>query len=185
MVLDSEASSTLHRDAEDVNRRVDVSECDCACASPDDLWAKPIATNGDTFQPISAVATNLIAAGLSTLCVIHCVALPVLVALMPMVAQVAENEIVHRLLVLAAIPLSLRVVWLSRFMYSASFFISVVLLGLTSLAAGAFVEDFEAYEQPLTLLGGMLLAAAHIWHWLRRCRTGGGVQRYVTEPQES
>ena len=54
---------------------------------------------------------DLCAAGLSTLCLLHCLALPLLVAVMPLVAQAADNELVHRVLVILALPVSLRVIW--------------------------------------------------------------------------
>ncbi|MDE0177198.1 MAG: MerC domain-containing protein, partial [Gammaproteobacteria bacterium] len=61
-----------------------------------------------------AARLDLAAVGLSTLCLLHCVALPVLVALMPVVGQAAENELVHRVLVVLAVPVSLRVIWKTR-----------------------------------------------------------------------
>lgn len=116
---------------------------------------------------------DLYAVGLSTLCILHCVALPVLVAVMPMVGQAAENELVHRVLAVAAVPVSLRVVWKTRPVSDNWLFACAALLGLGLLLLGAFVEALSAYEEPVTVAGGALLACAHIWHWVRRCgRTG-------------
>ena len=116
---------------------------------------------------------DLYAVGLSTLCVLHCVALPVLVAVMPMVAQAAESELVHRLLAAAAVPVSLRVIWKTRPVSDNWLFAGAALLGLGLLLLGAFVEALSAYEEPITVAGGVLLGSAHIWHWVRRCgRTG-------------
>lgn len=116
---------------------------------------------------------DLYAVGLSTLCVLHCVALPVLVALMPVVGQAAENELVHRVLAVAAVPVSLRVIWKTRPLNRNRLFVGAALLGLALLLLPAFVEAVSAYEEPITVAGGVLLASAHIWHWLRRCGRNG------------
>ena len=116
---------------------------------------------------------DLYAVGLSTLCLLHCVALPVLAALMPVLGQAAENELVHRVLAMAAVPVSLRVIWKTRPVSDNRLFVSAALIGLGLLLVGAFVEALSAYEQPITVVGGVLLGSAHLWHWVRRCgRTG-------------
>ena len=116
---------------------------------------------------------DLFAVGLSTLCVLHCVALPVLVALMPVLGQAAENELVHRVLAVSAVPVSLRVIWKTRPLNRNRLFVGAALLGLALLLLPAFIEAVSAYEEPITVAGGVLLASAHVWHWLRRCgRTG-------------
>ena len=116
---------------------------------------------------------DLYAVGLSTLCVLHCVALPVLVALMPVLGQAAENELVHRVLAVAAVPVSLRVIWKTRPLNRNRLFVAAALLGLALLLLPAFIEAVSAYEEPITVAGGVLLASAHIWHWLRRCGRNG------------
>ena len=130
-----------------------------------------------------AARWDMYAAGLSTLCVLHCVALPVLVGLMPLVAQAAESELVHRVLVVAAVPVSLRVIWKTRPMAGNRLFVGAALTGLGLLLLAAFVEAASAYEEPITVAGGVLLASAHVWHWLRRCGTDG-VQGFRAESNE-
>ena len=116
-----------------------------------------------------AARLDMFAVSLSTLCVLHCVALPVLLALMPAAAQAAENELVHRVLVLAAVPVSLRVVWKALPVEGNRLFVSAALGGLGLLLVGAFIEAVSRYEQPITVVGGVLLGSAHLWHWVRRC----------------
>ncbi len=120
-----------------------------------------------------AARLDMFAVGLSTLCVLHCVALPVLVALMPVVGQAAENELVHRVLVLLAVPVSLRVIWKTRPVNDNRLFVGAALLGLALLLLAAFVEGVSRFEEPITIAGAVLLGSAHIWHWLRRCGRGG------------
>ena len=88
---------------------------DRRCATPDGYRAIPMIqlnAKGVRWSPVARL--DLYAVGLSTLCLLHCLALPVLVALMPMAAQAAESELVHRALVVAAVPVSLWVIWKTR-----------------------------------------------------------------------
>ncbi|MDE0348424.1 MAG: MerC domain-containing protein [Gammaproteobacteria bacterium] len=110
---------------------------------------------------------DLYAAGLSSLCLVHCLALPLLVTLMPL-AAIAENELVHRVLVIAAIPVSLRVIWKTLPVDRNWPFVGAALSGLGLLVLAAFIEAVSAYEEPLTVAGGTLLCAAHLWHWTRQ-----------------
>ena len=115
---------------------------------------------------------DLCAVGLSTLCVLHCVALPVLAALMPVVAQAAESELVHRILVVAAVPVSLRVIWKTWPVAGNRLFVGAALVGLGLLLLAAFMEAVAAYEEPITIAGGSLLGLAHLWHCVRQCGRG-------------
>ena len=110
---------------------------------------------------------DLYAAGLSTLCLIHCLALPFLATLLPLAALFAENELVHQVLVLLAAPASL---WVIRKVWStkgSGLFIGAALIGLGLLLLGAFVGAVAAYEEPITVAGAILLGSAHLWRWLR------------------
>ena len=141
----------------------------------------PFNAKGDRWGPTARL--DLFAAGLSTLCVLHCVALPVLVAVMPVAAQAAESELVHRVLVIAAVPVSLRVIWKTRPMADNRLFIGAALVGLGLLLLAAFVEALSPYEEPITVTGGTLLGSAHLWHWVRKCGSGG-VHGLPVEPDE-
>ena len=106
----------------------------------------------------------------SALCIVHCLALPLLVAVIPAVALVAEAEWVHVALVLAAAPATLWVVSRAAIAGRAPFVVAAGLVGLTLLFVGAFVET--EFEELLTSGGAALLIAAHTRHWLRQ-RTRG------------
>ena len=118
----------------------------------------------------SAARMDLYAVGLSTLCVLHCLALPVLVALLPVAAQASESELVHRVLVIVAVPVSLRVIWTTRPVKGNRLFVSAALVGLGLLLLAAFVEAVSPYEELITVAGAALLGSAHLWHWIRKCR---------------
>lgn len=146
------------------------------------LESKPPAQSGHSDARWSPAARlDLYAAGLSTLCVLHCVGLPALVALMPAIALAGENELVHQVLVIAAVPVSLRVVWKARPVADNALFIGAALTGLGLLLLAAFAEAVSLYEEPVTLAGGALLGSAHVWHWARRYGKGG-VHDFPVEP---
>ncbi len=126
---------------------------------------------------------NVFAVGLSTLCLLHCIALPILVTVLPVAAQAAENEFLHRILVLLAVPVSLRVVWKALPGDGNRLFVVAALGGLGLLLLAAFVEAVSRYEQPITVAGGVLLASAHLWHWMRRCGRNG-IHGLPAEPNE-
>ena len=116
---------------------------------------------------------DLYAAGLSALCLLHCLALPLLVTIMPLAALTAESELVHRLLVVATVPVSLRVVWKTSAVHRNWLFVGSVLAGLALLSLAAFSEAVSAHEEPITVVGGLLLCSAHLWHWARQRGIGG------------
>lgn len=111
---------------------------------------------------------DLCAAGLSTLCLIHCLALPLLTSLLPLAAQSVGSPLVHSILVALAVPVSLRVMWKALPVGGNGLFIGAASTGLGLLLLGAFVEALSAYEEPITVTGGVLLGSAHLWHWIRQ-----------------
>ena len=117
-----------------------------------------------------ATALDVSAVALSTLCVIHCLALPVLVVLLPLTAVWFEYEWIHRLFVLSALLVSGCAVYASLRAREGYVFSAFVLLGLVLLTAGAFIESMSHLETPITVTGAMVLAAAHIGRWAQRRR---------------
>lgn len=102
---------------------------------------------------------------LSGLCVVHCLALPLLAVLLPIAGIWAEAEWVHKTFVILALPLSgiaiLRGIESRRW----ALFAGLAVTGLALLIGAAFVEALHHIETPLTVLGATALAAAHIWRW--------------------
>lgn len=101
---------------------------------------------------------------LSSLCLVHCLALPIMSAALPVAGVWAEAEWVHRLFVLLAVPFA--------FLALASKYVgyltgSLIVFGISFLAAGAFVEVLHDYEVSLTVVGASLLAAGHGLRWLK------------------
>lgn len=148
--------------------------------------------SGQIHPPTAGTARlDLCAAGLSTLCLIHCLALPMLVSLLPLAAQSVESHLLHRILAAMAVPVSLRVVWKALPVGGNGLFIGAALTGLGLLLLGAFVEAVSAYEEPITVAGGVLLGSAHLWHWMRQRGRGpidnqpAGGDRPQSDPQRN
>ena len=100
------------------------------------------------------------------MCLAHCIALPLLVSSLTLAVPFAENELVHKVLVLIAAPATFVAVYADARHAARRVFIGAAMLGLGLLIAGAFVPALEAYEEPLTVAGSVTLAAAHMWRAL-------------------
>ena len=104
---------------------------------------------------------------LSGLCIIHCLALPIMSAALPILGVWAEAEWVHRVFVLVAVPISGFAILRSLNMHGGGAFAVQAFVGLSLLVAGAFAEALHDYEAWLTVSGGLILAVAHLRRWVR------------------
>ena len=116
-------------------------------------------------QALSSPA-DFFAIGLSSLCIVHCLALPLLAVSLPVLGVVAEAEWVHKLLVLTALPISAFAILRTRGHVLNFLFVLPIMAGFTLLLAGAFMERFHDYETLLTVCGALLVAGGHLWRWL-------------------
>ena len=107
------------------------------------------------------------AVGLSGLCLLHCLALPILSLALPIAGTVAEQEWIHKALVLMAIPISGYAVFKRGAHFRDGIFVVLVTLGLALLAAAAFVDALHDLEKPMTGAGAVIVAAGHLWRWRR------------------
>lgn len=110
-------------------------------------------------------AVDASAITLSGLCLIHCLALPILAASLPIAGSLAENEWLHRGFVLLAVPLSFFAILRSDGLSNRALFTALAILGLALLVLGAFVEQLHDYEVHLTVAGAVLLSVAHLLRW--------------------
>ncbi|WP_206741168.1 MULTISPECIES: MerC domain-containing protein [Hyphomonas] len=111
--------------------------------------------------------TDTMAVGLSGLCLVHCLALPVLGSVMPLMTTVAEAEWVHKALVMIALPIALLAFTQTRRPTTRLVFGALATFGGALLVAGAFVESLHDYETHLTVIGACCLAGAHLFRWNR------------------
>ena len=105
------------------------------------------------------------------MCLVHCLVLPVVAAFLPLAGALAEMEWIHKVLALTALPITVLAIIRHRNGKVGISFALPAVLGLSLLLAAGFVERLEDFETPLTTIGAMILAAAHIWRWMGRKAT--------------
>ncbi len=109
------------------------------------------------------MAMDRAAVVLSAVCMLHCMAIPVAVLLLPTLSSllVGSETLVHTLLLGVAVPISALALWVG---YSRYGNVTSVVLGTTGLLV-MFVAVAHllgrAAEVPLTLAGVILVAFAH------------------------
>ncbi len=120
------------------------------------------------------ISTDKIAISLSTLCVIHCLSLPLLVGLLPSFTVLSlHGEAFHFWMVVAVIPISLFALQMGCKKHKK---LSIAMLGITGLVmlllAVLFGESHlgEIGEKTLTILGAIMIAISHVKNF-RLCRT--------------
>ena len=105
-------------------------------------------------------ATDRAAVALSLLCIVHCVALPLLAIALPVLAVVGEMEWVHWVFAILAVLASGSVALTSASARRLGFLLPAG-LGASLVVFGLFAEGFEIDEAIPTVIGGVLLAFAH------------------------
>lgn len=123
---------------------------------------------------------DLLGVGLSLTCLVHCLALPMLLLLAPALSPwLVLPEGIHAAILLLALPaaaLAMRDGW-RRHRRIAPGLLAAFGLGLLASGLGAHdgwlgVADREAADRWLTSAGALTLAAAHLANWrARHCKT--------------
>jgi hypothetical protein len=110
-----------------------------------------------------------IAAGLSLLCLVHCLGLPLAIAMVPALASALSlPETVHLGLFLLAVPAS-AVALLAGYRHHGAMLPALFGgLGLALLGIGALAAQSELQETGFTVVGSMVLAGAHLRNWRLR-----------------
>jgi hypothetical protein len=108
---------------------------------------------------------DAIGIGLSGLCMVHCLALPVLLSLAPALAWM-ENEWIH--LALASLALVVGVFAMRTWVGGTRGLIlrCLAAAGIGILFYGALAEVPELTERGITVAGASMLALAHTLAWL-------------------
>ena len=110
---------------------------------------------------------DFFAIGVATLCILHCLALPLLISAVSLSIPFVESELTHKVLVLLALPISLYAIYADAKRGGRAAFILTATAGLALLLGAAFLEIMEAHEELLTTTGSILLVAAHLWRATR------------------
>ena len=119
---------------------------------------------------------DLAGIGASSLCVLHCVATPLLVVILPVVEAVEKQT--HAAFALAILGIGLLAFWPgyrrhSRWRIAAAAFVGFGLISLGVTAPAGLLS--ESAETVATILGGAILVAAHLRNanFCRSCRLCG------------
>lgn len=110
-------------------------------------------------------AADPLGVGFAGLCLAHCLLLPSLAAVLPVVGVAAEAEWLHKLFAFSAVPVSFWAVYQRRNEAFVVPFALVLALGLAVLLSPIMSESLEAWETPLTVVGASILVAGHFTSW--------------------
>lgn len=114
------------------------------------------------------------AALMSSLCLVHCLLLPLALAISPMLAAGVADELlhgpvwVHWLLIALAAPVSVYALWRGAEVHHSRYPWLLALMGFVLMAAGALAHGLGPVEPVLTVLGGLMVAFAHWRNWKAR-----------------
>lgn len=116
------------------------------------------------IQPLA----DKFAISLSALCMVHCLALPLLIVLMPSIAAMQfDNEAFHVWMVVAVIPTSIYALTVGCKKHKRYQLLALGAVGLVCLVLALVLG--EAWEKPLTVLGSCLIVIGHILNF-RLCK---------------
>ncbi|WP_371195993.1 MerC domain-containing protein [Glaciecola sp. SC05] len=118
-------------------------------------------------------ASDNTAIAISFMCILHCLALPVLLTALPSVTALLalSDERFHLFLVFAVIPISIFAMLFGYFYHRQISVLLVGLIGLLTLASAALLgHDILGHssEVVLTVVGSVLIAFSHLQNLLLR-----------------
>ncbi|MCL1045565.1 MerC domain-containing protein [Shewanella electrodiphila] len=114
-----------------------------------------------------------LAIGLSSLCALHCIATPILLALLPSLSALPLNDhLYHEVMVWLVLPTSTIAVLMGCQRHRDAKVLMFAIVGLLTLVASSvYGHDIvgEVGEKLLTLAGAFIVAYAH-WRNVKLCR---------------
>lgn len=122
-----------------------------------------------TARVLKAATIDGLGISFSSLCLVHCLLLPILSAGLPFLGVWAEMEWIHKAFVVAAFPFAVLTLTSSR---ATRLTRGLIIAGILLLAGAAFAEPLHDFETLLTVLGGGMLALGHGLSWRRAHASG-------------
>ncbi len=105
----------------------------------------------------------------SLLCLVHCLALPFLLAALPALATIVPvSESFHLWVLAFAVPASAIALLSGMTRHGTTWLLVPGAIGLALLASGAIPFGTTRWETPLTIIGSLTLAGTHLLNWRRR-----------------
>lgn len=115
------------------------------------------------------------AIGASGLCLVHCLALPVIIAALPVASGLsAASEALHIWILAFAVPTSLIALGFGAKQSGQWGLVAGGVVGLSLLFFGLWFEDISSLAVMFTIAGSALLVLSHLLNWRMR--------RSVTKP---
>ena len=113
--------------------------------------------------------TDALAVGLSALCILHCLLVPVIVIAAPsMASYFFADEAFHIWMVIAVIPVSAIALYNGWKQHQVLKVSVVGAIGLLLLSSAAFLGHellSESWERYITLIGTSTITLAHMWNY--------------------
>ncbi|EQB16885.1 MerC domain-containing protein [Novosphingobium lindaniclasticum] len=110
----------------------------------------------------------------STLCMIHCLALPLLLFLLPgLLGTFFQSELFHIVALGLVVPAALAAFLLGYQRHGAVGPALFGVAGIACLVMGVFLPIAPLSEVGLTVAGSALLVAGHAWNWRKRTAQTG------------
>ena len=109
------------------------------------------------------------AVGLSALCLVHCLALPLIVAGVPLLAQFSEGHL-HAQMLVVVLPLSIVALGLGFNRHRNTRIVAAGTVGMLTLVIGATVAHSQLglmADRAFTVVGAFVLAGAHYFNSVR------------------
>lgn len=111
--------------------------------------------------------------GISIVCLVHCLALPLVVSLAPLLAAglaLDDHSLLHWAMLGLAVPLSALGLWLGMRRHGDRRLIVLGSVGIAFMFIGVSHVLGEGLETPLTVVGVVLVLCTHLlnWRWSRR-----------------
>lgn len=123
---------------------------------------------------------------LSGLCLLHCLALPLLLALFPLLGHVfMAHETFHQLILVVVLPTTTLALGSGYRRHRRRSVLALGVVGLAGLIVAAFTIHrlgAEEWERAATIAGGLVLAVAHGWNF-RLTRAHRALQACHCTPQ--
>jgi hypothetical protein len=115
----------------------------------------------------AVVALDATAVSLSALCLLHCLALPLLVALLPLAsATFVADERFHRWMLWLVVPTTVVALWTGWRRHHRGGVVVLGAIGVSLIAFAAYgpalVGLTETGDTVFTVIGALLLATAHV-----------------------
>ena len=118
------------------------------------------------------IAGDKIGIGLSMVCLVHCIALPLILVMFPsVILATLSDELFHQIMLFAILPVSLITLTIGFTHHKDKSVLAIGLLGLTFLTGTAFVDHDvmgEWAEIGFTVLGSAIIAYAHFRNTRKR-----------------